>query len=587
MAKHTSKKFFAGMLALSAGMILAGCDPVAAVPKNYNDPIVATEDGNIELDGNNLGTLFDAITGDKNSKVVEQILTEIAEKQFGTYEEFLKSQEGDNYKEFIASHNYFKNGSQEEARLKTRYDELKADLNERISEYFYNEITSGSYNDDLGRFSEKKLYKAHQYELYELGKVNEGDFKTFFVDKSLTKKNALDKLNKAAYQVTDGRGYIKEKVYPDILRNKIVEDYVYRENRSSLGRAYARNVQYVKITYEAESTFEENLLQAFAKKYIEENITKSAIDYELLVDAVKGFKMSSSANALVKELGAASNEAKLVESCYKAAELDDKKIVVADDISYLNVKIVENGTYYKDTKIGKILEDFEKAGKAEEQGRFPTEENQAALDSFTSDGKTKEYGLLQKISSLVKEDYTTDGWYVKNGGLSELPSQIRDRLFNIRVANDLDKANALFNEGVDGEIGAHEAYYEEHKMRTPYMREIYDRKFVLPSDALKFDLRHYNYVLNDTSAKAFYICEVLEAPSTAKLDLKSNTDYGDGDTETKETIGRQVAKVLGTKDSYIKDAYTQLLTPYKFTFFDTSLKDYFKSEYPDLFDDED
>ena len=90
MEKHISKKFFAGILALSAGFILASCDPVSAVPKNYNDPIVATTEGEVDLDGNNLGTLYDAITSDRNSKIVDDILAEIAEKKFGTYAEFLE-----------------------------------------------------------------------------------------------------------------------------------------------------------------------------------------------------------------------------------------------------------------------------------------------------------------------------------------------------------------------------------------------------------------------------------------------------------------------------------------------------------------
>ena len=45
MAKHISKKLFAGILALSAGCVLAACDPIAAVPSNYNTKIIATKDG--------------------------------------------------------------------------------------------------------------------------------------------------------------------------------------------------------------------------------------------------------------------------------------------------------------------------------------------------------------------------------------------------------------------------------------------------------------------------------------------------------------------------------------------------------------
>ena len=180
----------------------------------------------------------------------------------------------------------------------------------------------------------------------------------------------------------------------------------------------------------------------------------------------------------------------------------------------------------------------------------------------------------------MTEDYTTtDSWFVKNGGLTELPSTIRDRLFNIRVANSF---NELVEENAPEKMGAYE-YVDGDKTkdkltRLPYLRNIYGKKIVLPSNSLSYDKDPINYVYHDVDGKAFYVCQVLEAPSTAKLN-ESSTDY---DALTKENISRQIAKILGTKDSYIKDAYTEYLNKYEFTFFDTSLYDYFKSEYPDL-----
>ena len=186
MEKHISKKFFAGILALSAGFVLAACDPVTAVPQNYNKPIISSTDGEINLDGNTLGTLYDSITSERNSKIVDDILAQIAEKKFGTYAEFLAA-EADSTT-FINAHSEFFGTDDKKVE---RYNAFKKDIDERISEYFYNEITSGSYNDDYGRFDEKRLYNAHKYELYDLGKVDETTFKPFFVDKELTKENAF------------------------------------------------------------------------------------------------------------------------------------------------------------------------------------------------------------------------------------------------------------------------------------------------------------------------------------------------------------------------------------------------------------
>ncbi len=589
MEKHISKKFFAGILALSAGFILASCDPVSAVPQNYNDPIIASTDGEIKLDGNNLGTLYDSITSERNAKIVEKILSQIAEKKFGSYADFLKAcSNAEEQTNFVNAHaEFFGTDENKDAR----FTAFKLDLEERISEYFYNEITSGSYNDDLGRFSEKKLYNAHKYELYDLGEVAEADFKTFFVDKELTKENAFSKLNGVAYQVAEEgkRGYIQEKVYPDILRNKLVEDYIYKNNPSSLGRAYARKLNYVKIAYDGESKFADSLMEKFATTYIE---SAKDLDFSIIENAYKGFRpyVGTEAN-LIAPLNA--SETALYEA--GAETIPVAAGDVATQYTHMGIVVVPAGNYYKDSKIGKILEEYKKAIKAETEGRFPTEENKAALDSFTSDGKSKQYGLLQKVTALMKEDYTTDGWFVKNGGVTELPSAIRDRLFNIRVANSLDDDSLVLehlNDGVDYDTDTMGAYeYEggdktkDKLTRLPYLRNIYGKKVILPSKSLSYEKDPFNYIYHDVDGKAFYICEVLEAPSTAKLNATSD-DYKATPTE-KEEISRQIAKILGTKDSYIKDAYTEYLNKYVFVFYDTSLYDYFKSEYPDLnqFDD--
>ena len=634
MEKHISKKFFAGILALSAGFILAACDPVSAVPTNYNHSIITSTDGEIDLDGNNLGSLYDSITSERNSKIVEKILAQIAEKKFGTYAEFLEaSSDASKVANYVANHKEFFGEDATEAAA--RFETFERDIKERISEYFYNEITSGSYNDDLGRFSEEKLYNAHRYELYdlhELDKTVAEDLAVienkFFVTKELDKNLVFDSteenyLKGVYHNLEEGkRGYVEEKVYPDILRNKLVEDYIYRNNASSLGRAYGRKVNYVKVSYDGESLLTGKLMEEFAKANIEAATADEQINFELVANAVKGFSTFGAATSFVDAIVPLSAEGtgalyNLLKATYgnpatyaNPTDPDDGNVVKIEyavdgenNFKYMGAEtivLIPEGRYYKETKLGKILEEYKKAIKAEKEGRFPADENKAALDSFTSDGKTKEYGLLQKLISLAKEDYTTEGWFVKNGGLTELPSAIRDRLFNIKVATSFDvtnenDANFLVDENSAETMGAYE-YPKGDKTkdkltRLPYLRKIYGKKVVLPSKSLSYEKDNFNYIYHDIDAKAFYICEVLEAPSTAKLNANSEDAYKKADnsvdTAKIENVSRQVAKILGTKDSYIKDAYTEYLNKYEFTFFDTSLYDYFKSEYPDLdqFDD--
>ena len=596
MEKHTSKKLFAGLLALSAGFILASCDPVSSVPTNYNNPIVSSTDGKVDIDENKIGTIYDAVSSEKNAKIINDILEEICEKKFGSYKEFKKASDGSDADKKAFTNKYTKYFGKGEV-AKRRFTQFEQDVNERISEYFYNEITNSSYQDEEGRFDEEKFYNAKRYELYDLDKVTYADedekltkFDRRFVDNTIQKSEAYSHLKqKEQYEKTSDRGYIKEKVYPDILKDKLVEDYVYRENTNSLGRAYARKVNMVKLPYEGKDSFVRDISAKFAELHIEGNETEiTEIKFEHLVNAYKGFAPHVPTKAepnLISQLS--TTEAALISGFADHNETIEVKAADAAHYKYLDIVLVPAGNYYVKTKLGKVLKDYQLAIAGEDAGRFPTPEQKTALESFTGEGKSKEYGLFQKILSIMKEDYTTDGWHVKANGLSDLPSALKDRIFNIRVASSIDDPSQLVAESkTAGTIGQwmYQADAEGNPdttkplSRLPYLRKINGRKFVIPAKP-SYKVQPQNYVYDDVSGKSVTICQVLEAPSTAKLNPDVKTVYDDA---TKELLSRQIAKVLGTKDSYIKDAYTEVLNKYEFAFYDSSLYDYLKSEYPDL-----
>ena len=594
MEKHISNKLIRGLFALSAGFLLASCDPVHALPKNHAESIVVNNDAEkseIGIKDNDLLQIYNLIESGKNEEVVSQILREIAEKKFGSYKEFYEAaNDASKQAAYIAAHSdYFGTEGTEQ-----RFKDFKEDLEARISEAFYNEITSGSYNDEDGKFSEEKFYNAKRYDLYDLPAASAAvKANKFYVTKELTKENAFASLKGEYHNFTSGkRGYIEEKVFPDILKNKLVESYIYDNNPNSLGRAYARRINYIKVSYEEEFGSLWTLLKKFSKEYIEDAPGK--LDFELVASAVKGFTVfeeSQMVNEIYSDTDETATKVKaLLEAAHAGESADEKYIDVpaTDDYKYgTSITLVPAGKYYKGTKLGEILKSYEVAIDAEEHGRFATSTEKAELDKFTGEGKSKEYGLMQKLISLAKEDYTTEGWFLKNGGATELPSAIRDRLFNIKVANILDD-NADFTTKSG----------KEHKAELPaettlgdyneknYLRNINGNKLMLSSEASTFENEHYNYIHQDKDGKAFYIVEVLEAPSTAKFNENlEETVYkkaGNVDTVRIEQLKRQVAKILGTKDSYIKDAYTDILQGYEFKFYDSSLFDYLNNEYPDL-----
>ena len=586
MEKIISKKFMRGLFALSAGFLLASCDPVHALPTNREESIVVNEDkSSIDVKDNDLLQIYNLIESGKNEEVVNIILREIAEKKFGSYKEVYEAATDPTKVEaYLAAHKeYFG----EDDNKNQRFQDFIEDITSRLSESFYNEITSGSYNDQDGKFSEEKLYNAKRYDLYDLPEASAMvKANKFYVTKELTKENAITYLRGQYHNFEEGkRGYIEEKVFPEILKNKLVESYIYDNNPSSLGRAYARKINYIKVSYEEEFASLWKMLKAFSTTYIEGG--SNLMNFELITSAVKGFtefKESQMVNVIYDEGTATDTAVKdLLEAAHAGESEEEKYIDVPDSEDYwygefhgeTGICLVPEGRYYKDTKLGQILKNYETAIDAEDHGRFATSTEKAELDKFTGEGKSKEYGLMQKIISLAKEDYTTDGWFLKNGGATELPSSIRDRLFNIKVANILDDATKLPEEETIG-------VYDEKN----YVRNINGNKLVLSSEASPVKDEPFNYIHQDVDGKAFYIVSVEEAPSTAKFNKDSSSAYkkqdGTVDTVRIEQLSRQVAKILGTKDSYIKDAYTDILKNYEFKFYDTSLFDYLNEQYPDL-----
>lgn len=638
MAKIISKKrIAAGLFALSAGLVLASCDPVVATPTNYTSPIVMNKDGSeVDLsqflkgegiDENIIGKIYDSITSEKNSKVVDQLLKVISDKMYGSYAEILKAQSNaDARTAYIAAHKDTFNPDDNAEMAAARFDNFAKDIKERISEAFYNEIISGSYNDDEGRFDEKKFYMAHYYEFYDIEFTGENKF---FVTNELTRKNALESLTGTYYieEGKTGRGYIDEKIFPQVIKDKMVEEYILKNNAGALGRAYARKVQYIKVSYDND-VLPTHLMREYAKEYIESpsavSAENTALDFTVLGNTLKGWHDVDEETGTVTPVAVKSGDTYAeaypeltlmmntlgynTDAQIKAEIFNEKSkvfVTLKKDVSYDGFNLPANGVYFKESKLGAWIDSYNKAQDAIADGRFAASEDKTELDKLTANNKSCEFNLRKEVISIAKQEYTTEGWFVKNGGLSELPSELRDRLFNINVAHVLDT-----NDGVRYEdstvtddkylkeadanghykLGAYEYGNEKNRNRTPYLRNVNGKKFVIPADVVSYEKDKYNYIYQDVNNKAFYIVQVFEAPSTTKLNTENEDSYAKvypTDKFKTEEIQRAVAKVLGTKDTYIKDAYFDYLDQFTYEYYDTSFRDYFQGEYPDLFPDND
>lgn len=601
MARNTAKKvLLTGIFALSSAFILAACDNVEAIPQNYQNPIVYKDGNAFDDDENKYGDLYEQLIDNKNEAVVSTLLEKIAEKEFGTYAELKEcfDSEGHVIEEKAKAHiakyghefmedddgNYESKGMNADQIRMERFKLFFEDLNERIDKVVYDEINSDTenYRDSLDKtkFVEEKYARAKREANFDIkhftedGKVEEGySFAEKFITSTFTEKNVRSYFNE--FDDTYG-DYITKKIIPDVYRDKLIEEYIIDNNYSALGRAYGRKINYVKVSSLGDdSNTAYRLVHLFAEQKLNTIDAETAVSFDDLVSWFKGFKGVSLVgdNPTIEPLSPTTEltniygEPRLLKAkCDKDPSFDGSTLF--DTLTKYGIDPT-TFKFYENTKLGEILKNYEKAvvGGAT---RFASDEDNTQYQNFTDSGKqSKERGLIKKITELALEKYSDEGWFVKNdtaNPLEKLPETVKSRLFNIKVANDFDREDWS---------------YDREKS---YFNELKGHKYLTPAAAKDVD---YNFIIEDEDGSNLYIVEILEAASTSKLtkSVDNTKSYVNSGNPFKcEEVARHIAKILGTKDTYKTNAYTSYLKLYTFTYHDTSVYDYIKETYPDLFE---
>lgn len=586
----TTKQIKKGLLVLSSLFLLAGCDEIEAKPNNYEENIVVNTDAaDPDIYKNSMGEIWDSISSNKADKVLEEFLKIIYTDKFGGYDAIKDAVTSEaKAKEFIAAHKIFQRDGDADLAAKftgitvdkiqkDRLDAFEKDITKRVNEAFYNEIKSGTYSKD-NMFYEERLAWAHYSELYDVKGLDDSStvWNKSYITPEFTKEDVSSMIHLDRFV-----DYINRKLLPEIFKEKLVEEYIYRENYSTLGQAYGRKVNIIKLSREEKY---ESVPGDMMKKYVETRVAydtdaKVNLDFEELANAWRGFS-GLTADGLIADPAnpaqaatSSATECKILsaeeEVIAKAggAETGTAIIVSANDSTK-----TQNIVYYKNTKLGILLEKYNKITAEAESNRWVDDETKEAINTFTNNNSyPKEVGLRIKLAELAVTDYTTDGWYVKNGGLTDLPDAIRNRLFNINVAQGVDS--------IEKEDDAH-PYNKKN-----YVRNINGNYFLTPASA---DVESaYNYVIYDSGN--YYLINVVEAVSSSKIKSGDNgyvnTRKGEGALFT-ESVAMELAKVLGTKDSYTNDAYGYYIEDYALQYHDQKIYDYFKDKFPELFEED-
>ena len=506
-------KFKATAIALTA-VFLVGCTEITVSPTDNDGEILG---GLVtELEKNVNSVVYDALRdgGNLTQRTLEDVMFLIAEDRLGNYTDLLAS-----------------NDPTDEA--------LVEKIERRINVKMYDLIASGQF-ETRNLFDEERFAFSIEKQLYTLNRAANDPWVVDFIfpprnTEAIESGNILEDAIHLEYY----EDFIQNNLLPKIYRELLVESYLIDEDYSSLGRSYARKVNYIALKVSSEyPEAVKYLMDTFIDQYILGEDAEGVADLEILARAWRGVDINTDSPEyqLLVDAGLAGGEA------------------------------------FPRTLYGEILERFSKIIPEN-----PLLTDKSIESEFTGNGQyTPLIGLDIRRNELSKRDFTTDGWHVKNGGLGSLPASIRDRVFNIGVANAIDRIS-------DETAGV------ANPQTSDFLRKINGVSYLIPQTSQQNDAR--NFLLYDANSTTYYIVQVLEAVNTTKMNASttSTTNYdaivGD-DGETRTLIAGEIARILGVREASINASNLHWLKLADLKFHDQTIYDFFKERFPTLYDEE-
>lgn len=633
-------------VALLSVVGLTACSEIVARPSDYKEEIVSFGD-NREVYNNIMSNVYDALReGNLPSDVLNEVLYQYAVSMFGRYNKLVGPSNEDSLlssgvtlKEaaasaesadhsvadaFIKAHHAYwsvnSNGDRVDDSGDVRSDngnvasdtEIKIliakwnTIEDRIKEKIYTEIREGAYSY-RSQFSERTylvslyagLEKVADYN--SLNQVTLASSAGYFAPKVFDAKYDYTDvftqyLHRENYQTNYELGedeagstisYIEDSFIREIYRELLTEQYLLEETYNTLGRSYARKVNIISLsTKEKSDKSAQYLMNYFVNNVVYAAPATADIPATRITD-VNGDPVSDN---------------RVGEDQFIALS-DAYKGIYNADLSVLAKNYLENSQafdpnaeiapdYYIGTDYGDLMEEYSKI----DSNLLITDTS--IENDFTNNGSyLKEVGLELKTRNLASTTYVTKGWFIKNGGLSDF-STFRDRLFNIGVAGALD--NFKPEEGVTLDYDQYDRFYldgADWKIDTTrdfnsYVARIngsyFLKKPTSESVSSKDDIVFYN-----SDSKTYYLVQIIEAVSSSKFNKNPDAWNYDRlrenltDPDEKNPLAgyvNEVAKILAENDSYVTLAQKHWLEKMDLEYHDEVVYDYFKDNFPDLFD---
>ena len=489
-------------------------------------------------------------------------------------------------------------------RLQNRWETIE----KRIAKKLYSEISGGSYSEE-SVFEEIKYLRSlansiennvvtitdavkdkafkgvltsqvEDYDLFneEKGKTeNIKGVKDFILHREFYQSSAAeaDGTTPAANQDAT---YVEDKLIPDIYRQLLVEQYLLDESYDTLGRTSARQIDVISISKNSNYAKGANdLMNYFVKNRIFDNARTTDIDldtFKVVSNAWVGAFMSDAdmgAYIALSESARASSD--LISDAAKAQyELMEKALPAEYLVKGTNVK-----PYFKGTAYGDMMEEIEKIN--DNPNLSQNESTYTGSNSYTV-----EIGKEIKTRELELKDHTFTGWYIKSVGVSGLPDDIKNQLFDINVSNAVDFGDTCVEYTYNTTSNAWETNEKDAKPGSliNVVGKIKDQYFLRNTTRIK-DNPVENDILFEKDG-TYYVVLVRDAIRSKTLDKKNFAGKTPAELDVLETYIDEIVQIVANNDTYKNLSKKHWLEEMNLKYHDSKVYDYFKSNFPDLFD---
>lgn len=386
--------------------------------------------------------------------------------------------------------------------------------------------------------------------------------------------------------------YVEDELIPTIYNDLLVEQYLLDEDIAAVRNSRARKINVIKI--EKYSNFSNNadmLVKSLVSEIYANVPTGEHVEFDS--EKVEDFgtslfnKYSVIAKGLYDQIQDAPDDA--------WAGLPAKTIVenlnnLASDV-YESEKITvdtEDIYYYKNTTYGDLVKDYDEVNKVTDYDSM----SDTKYSTFTSSGtRTIKEGFEQQKIDIMQSETVTKGWYIQ----SQTPSldsngTINDRLFKLSVANARIEVKED-GTGVEPLDAADRFVLKDGEWKLRTSASDTENKFLCSINGmffLKFEGQYSgddwkNDIVYD-DGNAYYLVQVIEAAKDSKLRSTSATSYAKTRSqEFMDEVIDEVAKIVGDTGSYTSLSRDHWLKEMSLVYHDQKIYDYFKDNYPDLF----